>query len=133
VGKIIEILLVDDEPAVRRGLRMRLAAEPDLRVVGEAADGEAALCLAQTLRPDVVVMDVEMPKMNGIAATQALHAVCPHTAVILLTIHDDADLRARAEAAGVAAFVTKRARSDELLSAVRRACAASNANPPEHA
>ena len=124
---MIKLLLVDNEPTVLKGLRMRLSAEPDMTIVGEAADGTAALALARTLHPDVVLMDVEMPHPDGIAATKALHEICPHMAVIMLTMHDDAALRVRAEAAGVAAFVTKRAATDALLTAIRQvSCKASN-------
>lgn len=99
---------------------MRLAAEPDVTVVGEAMNGKTALTLAQTLLPDVVLMDFEMPRMNGIATTEALHAICPNAAVIMLTIRDDAAAQARAEDADVSAFVTKRASMNELLAAIRQ-------------
>ena len=118
---MIKLLLVDDEPAVRKGLRMRLAAEPDVMVIGEAVDGNEALALAQRLHPDVVVMDVEMPRMDGIAATQALHALSPRLAVIVLTIHDDEATQARARAAGAIALITKRGTNGELLAAIRQA------------
>ena len=118
---MIRLLLVDDEPAILKGLRMRLAAEQDVTVVGEAANGETALTLAQTLLPDVVLMDFEMPRMDGIATTEALHTICPSAAVIMLTIRDDAAAQARAEDAGVSAFITKRASMDELLAAIRQA------------
>ena len=117
---MIKLLLVDNEPTVLKGLRMRLAAEPDMTIVGEAANGEAALSLAQTLLPDVVLMDVEMPRLDGIAATQALHKMCPHMAVIMLTMHENATARARAEAAGVTAYITKRGTMDGLLNAIRQ-------------
>lgn len=117
---MIRLLLVDDEPAILKGLRMRLAAEPDVTVIGEAADGETALVLAPTLLPDVVLMDFEMPRMDGIATTEALHTICPKAAVIILTIRDDAAAQACAEDAGVSAFITKRGSMDELLAAIRQ-------------
>jgi DNA-binding NarL/FixJ family response regulator len=99
---------------------MLLTAEPDIQVVGEASDGEGALSLAQTLNPDVVLMDVEMPRADGIAAAQALHAVCPRVAVIMLSIYDDAMTQALAQKAGAAAFVPKSIPADMLLAAIRQ-------------
>jgi len=130
---MINVLLVDDDPAVRRGLRMRLAAEPDLNLVGEAADGLTAIALAEALRPDVAVIDVELPLMDGIAVAERLRGLRPRPAVVMLTLRDDADTRQRAGAAGASAFVTKRGETAELLCAVRRACAAADVNSPEHA
>ena len=117
---MIRLLIVDDQLAVRQGLRMLLTAEPDFQVVGEASDGEGALSLAQTLNPDVVLMDVEMPHSDGIAAAQALHTACPHVAVIMLSIHDDAMTQALARKAGAAAFVPKSIPADMLLAAIRQ-------------
>lgn len=117
---MITILVVDDEPMVREGLRMRLAAETDMTIVGEAADGQNALALAAVHHPDVVLMDVNMPRSDGILVTRALRAAAPETAVVVLTIHDDEATRACAAAAGAAAFVTKGGSLSELLSAIRR-------------
>ena len=120
VSEMIRLLIVDEQPAVRQGLRMRLAAEPDLEVVGEAADGEVALDSVQALCPDVVLMDVEMPHMDGIAATDTLRKLCPSTAVIVLSMYDDARTRARAEDAGAVAFVAKSLPTDTLLATIRQ-------------
>jgi DNA-binding NarL/FixJ family response regulator len=117
---MIRLLIVDDQPAIRRGLRMLLTAESDLSVVGETSEGEAALDLASSLHPDVVLMDVELPHMNGIAATRAIQAIRPPVAVIILSIHDDALTQARAAEAGAAAFVTKSMPAETLLTAIRR-------------
>lgn len=117
---MIRLLIVDDQLSVRQGLRMLLAAAPDLSVVGEAGGGEAALDLAAALCPDVVLMDVEMPGMDGIAAAIALHQIRPQAAVIILSIHDDAPTRARAREAGAAAFVAKSTPVDTLLMAIRQ-------------
>jgi DNA-binding NarL/FixJ family response regulator len=115
------LLLVDDQPAIRQGLRMRLGLEPELDVVGEAENGEVAVELAVRLHPDVVVMDVEMSPMDGITATQTLREVCPGSAVVVLSLHDDAITRARAQAAGASAFVAKQEKDEVLLNAIRRA------------
>ena len=88
--RIIRLLLVDDRPAVRRGLRIWLALDPNMEVVGEASDGAEAISLARALRPDVVLMDVEMPVMDGISATAALRSIVSQSAVVILTLHDDA-------------------------------------------
>lgn len=117
----IRVLLVDDQSNVRRGLTMRLSLEPDIEVVGEAADGRAAVEAARRLRPSVVLMDVEMPELDGIAATTEIRAALPGTEVVILTLHDDADTRCRAEAAGAASFVAKHRMDGALLEAIRRA------------
>lgn len=118
---MIRLLLVDDQPAVRRGLGMRLHLEPDIQVVGEASTGKEALSLAQELAPDVVLMDVEMPDMDGIEATAALRMTASKSAVVILSIHDDGQTRSRAQAAGAVAFVEKRGAADQLLAAIRQA------------
>jgi two-component system, NarL family, response regulator NreC len=120
---MIRVLLVDDQAVVRRGLRVLFHLEPDLEVVGEASTGSEALALAQTLSPDVVLMDLEMAQMDGIAATAALRRVVPQSVVVILSIHDDAQTRRRAQAAGAVAFVEKRGATDKLLAAIRQAAA----------
>ena len=116
----ISIVLVDDQATVRRGLRMRLTIEADVEVVGEAGSGEAALRLVRSLSPDVVLMDVEMPGMDGIDATAALRAAAPQVAVVVLSLYDDARSRARAREAGAAAFVAKHQAKTTLLATIRR-------------
>jgi DNA-binding NarL/FixJ family response regulator len=118
---MIRVLLVDDQAVVRRALRVRFHLEPDLEVVGEASSGREALTLAQALTPDVVLMDVEMPEMDGIEATSALLRAVPQSAVVILSIYDDAQTRTRAQAAGAVAFVEKRGATDSLLAAIRLA------------
>ena len=117
------LILVDDQAAVRQGLRMLLRLEPDLTVVGEAGDGQAALVLAMAQHPDVVVLDLEMPGMDGVATTVALRSSVASSAVVILSIHHDQVNRARALAAGASAFVEKTAGIDPLLEAIRRAAA----------
>ena len=116
-------MLVDDQTSVRRGLRMRLAVEPDLSIIGEAPDGASAIALAAALRPDVVLMDVEMSGLDGIAAAAAIRTVSPESAVVMLSLHGDPATRARAEAAGAVAFVEKQTAGPLLLTAIREAAA----------
>ncbi len=118
---MIRLLLVDDQPAVRHGLRMRLALEPDLLIIGEAGDGEAALAQASMLHPDVVLMDIRMPGMDGISVTVALRGMVPESAVVILSLYDDDLTRAQAQAAGSLAFVAKQEPVETLLAAIREA------------
>jgi DNA-binding NarL/FixJ family response regulator len=118
---MITLLLVDDEPLVRQGLRMLLGREAHITVVGEASDGAQAITLAQALQPDVVLMDLSMPTMDGIAATAALRAAVPDTAVVLLSLYDEEIMRARAYAAGAVAFLGKQEGVRALLAAIRQA------------
>jgi DNA-binding NarL/FixJ family response regulator len=117
---MIRLLLVDDQSIVRQGLRMRLLMEPDIMVIGEASNGEQALELVQLLSPDIVLMDVEMPGMDGISTTAALRASTPQSAVVMMSIHDDTNTRARAQAAGAAAFVEKSGTLEVLLATIRQ-------------
>jgi DNA-binding NarL/FixJ family response regulator len=117
------VLIVDDQPAVRFGLRMQLALVPDLVVVGEACNGEEAVQLACKLQPDVVLMDVKMPGMDGLAATKRLLEQQPDCMVVILTIQDDCETRERAKVAGAGAFVAK-AEVDSLMVELRKAASA---------
>src|SRR5436305_6008836 len=105
---MIRLLLVDDQPAVRRGLGIRFHLESDIQIVGEASTGREALSMVQALSPDVVLMDVEMPEMDGIEATAALRRADSSSAIVILSIHDDMQTRTRAQAAGAVAFVEQR-------------------------
>jgi DNA-binding NarL/FixJ family response regulator len=116
---MIRLLLVDDQPAVRRGLRMRLALEADFLVAGEAEDGTSALALVSELRPDVVLMDAQMPGMDGMIATLALRAAFPDTAVVILSLHDDEATRKQAATAGATAFLSKQAADTALVDVLR--------------
>ncbi len=117
----VRVLVVDDDPLVRAGLAMVIGGSPDLTVVGEAGDGVEALELAHQLRPDVVVMDVSMPEMDGLNSTARLRADRPESAVVVLTLHDNGEARARARDAGACAFVGKHETADALLAAIRAA------------
>ncbi len=120
-NRAIRVLIVDDQPAVRRGLHLRLSLEPEVEVIGETGDGAEAISLAGYLQPDVVLMDVRMPGMDGIEATAALRAVSQESAVVILSLDDDAKTRTRAKEAGAVAFIAKRRMEEELLAVVRRA------------
>jgi DNA-binding NarL/FixJ family response regulator len=117
---MIKIFLVDDEPSVRQGLRMRLALEPDLLVMGEAGDGVTAIQAVQALGPDVVVTDVDMPKMDGITMIEWLSEVTPSVASIVLTIYDHQEVEARARAAGAGAFLCKQEDVELLIDAIHQ-------------
>jgi DNA-binding NarL/FixJ family response regulator len=119
----IKILLVDDQETVLKGLKMRLALEDDFQVIGEAKDGLGALKEVSKTLPDIVVMDVEMPNMDGITAAKALREINPQVAVIILSIYDDPVLRAQAQAAGAFSYVEKRGGAINLIHEIRNAFA----------
>lgn len=119
-AEMIRLLIVENQPGVRKGLEMRLSAEADFAVIGEATDGAAALDLAASLRPDVVLMEVDMPRLDGIAMVRALRSICPDASIIMLSFKDDTHTRSLAEQAGAAAFVAKSMPADALLTAIRQ-------------
>lgn len=118
---MIRVLLVDDDPGVRRGLRMRLELEPDIEVVGEAGDGALAIEQALSLNADVVLMDVRMPGVDGIAATEAICNSSPHAAVVVVSLSDDPVTRARAAVAGACSFICKHEAPERLIGAIHAA------------
>jgi DNA-binding NarL/FixJ family response regulator len=117
--KKIRILLADDHAVVRQGFRLILAAQTDMEIVGEAGDGRQAVELAERLHPDVVVMDVAMPNLNGIEATRRLAESMPHTRVLALSMHKDAVYVREILRAGARGYLLKDSIDSDLLAAVR--------------
>jgi DNA-binding NarL/FixJ family response regulator len=115
----IRVLLADDQPLLRHGFAMILSAQADIEVIGEAADGAEAVRLTRLLRPDVVLMDVRMPGMDGIEATRNITLASPATRVIILTTFDVDEYAFDGLRAGASGFLLKNARPDELLAGVR--------------
>jgi two-component system response regulator NreC len=115
----IRLLLVDDHEIVRAGLRMLFMAQEDMEIVGEAGSGEEALEAVQQLKPDVVLMDVAMPGINGIEATRQIKEIDPGAAVLALTMHEDEQYFFQMLDAGASGYVPKRAAPDELISAIQ--------------
>ena len=113
------IMLADDHPLLRQALRDLLEKEADFEIVAEAGDGEQAVKLATKLVPDVVIMDISMPKLNGLEATQRIKETCPSTAVLVLTVHSDDQYILGILQAGAAGYLIKSAFGDEVVQAIR--------------
>ena len=119
----LRVLLAEDHAIVREGLRALLDAQPDIEVVGEAADGREALDAAKALGPDVVVMDISMPGLNGARATEEIRRDCPGTRVLALTAHEDKGYLRQLVQAGASGYLLKRAASQDLIHALRAVAA----------
>jgi DNA-binding NarL/FixJ family response regulator len=115
----LRVLIVDDHPVFRDGIRGLLESIQDMTVAGEAENGPEAVRLATELRPDVVLMDIGLPEMNGIEATRALLTACPAARVLVLTMYDETDAVFSALRAGARGYLLKDARSDEIVRAIR--------------
>lgn len=115
----ISLILADDHAVVRSGIRMLLEAQSDIEIVGEAESGIEAIQQAISLRPTVVLMDIQMPEMNGIEATKEIKKNAPDTAILALTMHEDEQYFFEMLHAGASGYVPKRAAPDELLTAIR--------------
>src|SRR3712207_1218646 len=128
-SRVIRIMITDDHALVRDGLRSMLEDEPGLEVVGEAANGREGVELCRSLRPDLVLMDVRMPEMDGLEATRTIKRELPETGVLMVTMHENRDYMLEATKAGAAGYVLKDASRNELVSAVRRVVHAEPSNP----
>jgi NarL family two-component system response regulator LiaR len=117
--KKITILMADDHPLFRKAVRDVLEKQNDFEVVVEANDGEEAVKLAAELKPDVIIMDISMPRLNGLEATRQLKAKCPSIIVLVLTIHNDIEHILSILEAGAAGYLTKSAAGDEVVTAIR--------------
>jgi DNA-binding NarL/FixJ family response regulator len=122
-GEAVRVLVTDDHAAFRAGLRALLDTAGDLEVVGEADTGEAAISAARDLQPDVVLMDINMPGVDGVEATRRIVDAAPHVAVLVLTMHDDDETVFAAVRAGARGYLLKGAQRAELLRAVRAVAA----------
>ncbi|MCW5853095.1 MAG: response regulator transcription factor [Anaerolineae bacterium] len=115
----IEVVIADDHTIVRQGLRALLETQADIRVVGEAEDGAEAVRLARQLQPAVVIMDITMPTMDGLAATRVIKQDLPHIHVLILTMHENDEYFFQVLQAGAAGYVLKRAAASDLITALR--------------
>lgn len=115
----LRIFLADDHVVMREGLRSLVNAQADMNVVGEAGNGRAALLKARELQPDVVIMDVSMPDLNGIQVTERLKRVCQNITVLVLTAHDDSGYLRQLLEVGASGYVLKKAAAEELINAIR--------------
>ena len=121
MAKKIRVLLADDHAVLRSGLRALLNLEPDMEVVGEASNGREAIELGQTLKPDVIVMDISMPEMDGLAATKAIHEVGIPCHIVILTVHAEEDYLFQTLQMGASGYVLKSSADTELMDAIRAA------------
>jgi two-component system response regulator NreC len=117
--KKIRVLIVDDHAVVRAGIRLLLDSQSDMEVVGEADDGHDSLLQAQRLQPDVILMDITMPKVGGVEATKAIKEACPAIEILALTMHEDLPFFFQILQAGASGYVIKGADPSELLNAIR--------------
>jgi DNA-binding NarL/FixJ family response regulator len=117
--RIAKILIVDDDAVFRKRVRGLLASEPDVEIVGEAADGEEAILKARELEPSLVLMDLRMPGMNGLEAMQRIKDEAPDVSIIILTMFDLEEYKDAAMASGASGFVIKKALVEDLIPAIR--------------
>lgn len=133
VPNSIRVVIVDDHDMVRKGLAAFLRVKPDLELVGEASNGQEALDVCEQVQPDVVLMDLVMPKMDGATATQVIRERWPHVQVVALTSFQERDLVQEALQAGALSYLLKNVSVDDLAEAIRAACAGQPTLAPEAA
>ena len=117
------VVLVDDHPLVRQGMRAVIDAQPDMEVVGEASDGDQAVKVCIERKPDVVLMDLQMPTVNGIDATKQVRAKCPDSSVLVLTMYDDDAAVFEAVASGASGYLLKGTDGADIVAAIQAAAA----------
>lgn len=127
----LRVLLAEDHEMVREGLKALVNGQPDMEVVGEAASGRLAVQLAQELQPDVIVMDISMPEMNGLKATVRIKELCPRVRVLTLTRHADAGFIRQLFSAGSSGYILKQSASAELVRAIRAVAAGGSFLDPQ--
>jgi DNA-binding NarL/FixJ family response regulator len=115
----LKIFLADDHVVVREGLKTLINAQPDMIVIGEAGDGQTACQQAQECQPDVVIMDITMPILNGVQATALLKRACPAIKILALSVHEDTSYLRQLLTAGAAGYILKHAAADDLIRAIR--------------
>jgi len=129
--KKLRILVVDDHTILRQGLRVLIEAQPDMEVVAEAGDGNEAVRAAEQWLPDIIIMDIGMPEMDGATATELLKHELPQIKVLALTAHEDTSYLSRMLKAGACGYVLKRAAADELIHAIRMVASGGHYLDPE--
>jgi DNA-binding NarL/FixJ family response regulator len=127
--KKIKIVLADDHPLMRQAIRMWLEQQQDLEVLAEASDGRETVDIAVKLQPDVVIMDISMPSVNGLEATKQIISKCPHTGVLVLTVHTDTEHINNMMQAGAKGYLTKNVSGEEVVHAVRLVASGGNVLP----
>ncbi|HWH71498.1 MAG TPA: response regulator transcription factor [Candidatus Sulfotelmatobacter sp.] len=119
MAKHITVLIAEDHHVVREGLKILISSDPEMEIAGEADNGRTAVSLAKALQPDVILMDLAMPKANGLEATRCIRQEAPGCKVLVLSAYQDEDTIRRVLDAGVSGYITKHSAADELLTAIR--------------
>ncbi|ACK50959.1 two component transcriptional regulator, LuxR family [Methylocella silvestris BL2] len=119
----LRVFLADDHPVVLAGVKALIGADPEMTIVGDACDGRSALSLATELKPDIVILDISMPGLNGTKVAELLRAACPQSKILALTVHEDRGYLRQLLELGVAGYVLKRSAAEELIRAIRAVAA----------